>query len=43
MLVRVFRRRYIIWCAKKGDRVEQIRGALKLLGHAYRVEALAGR
>jgi hypothetical protein len=41
MLVRVFCRRYIVWCAKKGDRVEQIRGALNLLGHACRVGARA--
>ena len=41
LLERIFCRRYIVWCAKKGDRVEQIRGALNLLGHACRVGARA--
>jgi hypothetical protein len=38
LLERIFCRRYIVWCAKKGDRVAQIRAALNLLGHAYRIE-----
>jgi hypothetical protein len=41
MLVRILCRRYIVWCAKKGKRIEQIRGALNLL--AYVPAAPKGR